>query len=119
MDAEHTWVASGDVDTLIDVILECKKTLTKHCFAKYGAAKVSEFEVCASKKVCTFLALSEKKKTGPIKEKSSVYTKHIGDFELFSLYEFRVIDDKNIRIVIRFDVGENIGKHLYGNIVLA
>lgn len=116
MDIEHSWSLSDDIDSLIDVVFNCKKDLVKMCFVKFGAAKISEFGVYASEKVCK-LILAYKTAQKPHDDiVSTPYSTCVGNFENFNLFNCKIIDDKNIRIMIKFDTGEGTLKSWYANI---
>lgn len=118
MDTEVTWKVSEDFNGLLEAILTCKRELTKQCFAKFGSAKILEYKACAPQKVCELLMLSEN--YTPIKSKQfdSYCYKALADFEHFRLYKTKMHGDGVVRLEALFDIGEGIGKHWYGDIVL-
>ena len=116
MDVEHEWTLNDDVDSLINVVFNCKKELTKMCFSKYSSAKVAEFEVCASPKICELMLTHPTAAPPPADVAPTSWMSCVGSFESFNLFDYKIIDDKNIRVMIKFDIGEGITKHWYGNI---
>lgn len=116
MDVEVKCTLTDDPKSLIDSITECKKTLTKLCFAKYGSAKITDFEVFATQKVCDFLLLAEH--VVPKEKLENYYFKRIAELEQFQLFRCKGMDGSHVKIVTKFDVGEGMPKHWYGNITL-
>lgn len=118
MDTEVTWKVSEDFDGLLEAVLTCKRELTKLCFAKFGSAKILEYKVCAPQKVCELLLLSDKQTPIKSKEFDSYCHKAVANFEQFRLYRTKMFGDGNVRLEALFDVGEGVGKHWYGNIMI-
>ena len=116
MDIERKWTLTDDVEPLFSVVFDCKKDLTKLCFSKYSSAKLDSLDLFASNKICKLLMLHESAGVVSKDEEATAYTKKVGKFEIFDLHSYKIIDDKNIRIVAKFDVGEGITKIFYGNI---
>lgn len=119
MDSIINWKPTEDIDSLIKAILECKKDLTKSCFSKYGSAKIIDFNVFASSKVCDFLMMSELSKP-PSKEDGVVNTewqKYVSNFELFKLHKYKHVDNETIRVITSFDVDEGAYKIWYGDVI--
>lgn len=119
MDTEIEWKVCDDVNTLIDTIHGCKRDLTKKCFAKFSAAKIVEYKVCAPQKVCEFLLLSEGYKVTKDKSGDSHCHKLVAEFDQFKLFKTKMFGDSTVRIEAIFDIGEGMGKFWYGNITLA
>ena len=118
MDTEASWTVSDDVDSLIGVILDCKRDLTKKCFGKYGSAKIIEYNVCAPPKLCELLLVAGGHKPLSSKENKSYYIKSVATFEQFNLYRYKMSGDNIIRLEVKFDVGEGVGKYWYGNVTV-
>ena len=116
MDVEYEWMLNDDVDSLINVVFNCKKELTKMCFSKYSSAKITEFEVCASPKICELMMTHTSSKPAHPDIAQTSWMLCVGSFDSFNLFNYKTIDDKNIRVFIKFDVGEGIAKNWYGNI---
>ena len=118
MDTQVEWKVSDDVNSLIETILGCKRDLTKCCFAKFGAARIVEYKVCAPNKLCDFLLLAEGHETTKDKSSDSHCHKIVAQFEHFKLFKTKMFGDSTIRIEAIFDIGEGMGKFWYGNITL-
>lgn len=118
MDAEVTWTVSEDFNGLLEAILNCKRELTKLCFAKFGSAKIMEYKVCAPQKVCELLLLSENCTLIKGKQFDSYCYKALADFEHFRLFKTKMHGESVIRLEALFDIGEGVGKHWYGDVVL-
>ena len=118
MDTEATWKVSDDIDSLVGVILDCKRDLTKKCFAKFASAKIVEYKVSAPQKVCELLLLTEGHNTVKDKSRDSHCHKLVTQFEQFSLFKTKMYGDSTIRLEAIFDIGEGMGKFWYGNITL-
>lgn len=119
MDSIVKWRPSEDIESLVNSILECKKDLTKFCFSKYGSAKIIDFNVFASSKVCDFLMMSELSKPAS-KEDGVVNTewqKYVANFELFKLHKYKHVDNETIRVITSFDVDEGAYKIWYGDVI--
>lgn len=118
MDAEVKWKVTEDFSGLLEAVLNCKRELTKLCFTKFGSAKIMEYKVCAPQKVCELLLLSEN--YTPIKGRQfdSYCYKALADFEHFRLFKTKMHGESVIRLEALFDVGEGVGKHWYGDVVL-
>jgi hypothetical protein len=119
MDANVTWNVSEDTASLLEAISKCKKELTKLCFAKFGSAKISEYKVFAPQKVCELLLLADGNTLIKGKEFDSYCHKALTDFEQFRLFKTKMFGDSILRIEAKFDVGEGICKHWYGDVTLA
>lgn len=116
MDAEYEWPLTDDVDSLINVIFNCKKELVKMCFSKFGAARIADFDVYASSNLCELLLTHDTASDPPTDIPPNAYSKPVGNFDSFNLFEFKLVDDKNVRVMIKFDTGEGVVKNWYGNI---
>jgi hypothetical protein len=119
MDAEHEWVVNDDVDSLINVVFNCKKELTKICFSKFSAAKIIELKVYAPQKICDFLLLSDG--CASIKDESCNTHCHklISEFDQFKLFKTKIFGNTTVRLEAMFDAGEQIiGRFFYGNITV-
>lgn len=119
MDSIVSWEPSEDVDSLVKSILECKKELTKACFSMYGSARIKDFKVLASAKICKFLMISEMSKglEQKITEEGVDWMTLISDFGVFNLFEYKHIDNETIRILATFEVGQDSTKLWYGNVI--
>ena len=117
MDHVVEWKTSEDPASLLEAIRACKQGLTNACFSKSGAARISSFDVLASKKICDFLMLSDH--GPPVPEDDVPWMKCVGTYPEFRLYRFKHVDDETIRVLITFDVGENIPRAWYGNVVVS
>jgi hypothetical protein len=118
MDIESTWHASEDVNSLVEFILSCKRELTKCCFGKFGSAKIVEYKVSASQKVCDLLLLAEGHNIIKDKSRDSHCHKLVTQFDQFGLFKTKMFGDSTIRLEAVFDIGEGMGKFWYGNITL-
>lgn len=117
MDAEYKWPLTDDVNSLVDVIFNCKKELIKICFSKFSAAKIIEFKICAPQKICDFLILSDHCKVTKDKSDNTHCHKLVAEFEQFKLFKTKLFGDSSIRLEAMFDIGEEgIGRFFYGNI---
>jgi hypothetical protein len=119
LDSTIKWKISDDVDSLVQAILDCKKELTKACFSMNGSAKIIDFDVLASSKICEFLMTSELSKSPNSSEsiEKKEWQKYISNFELFRLHKYKHIDNETIRILASFDVGDSSHKMYFGNVV--
>ena len=117
MDSVLKWKSNDDVKSLIDVILECKKELTTACFAKYGAARLVEFDVYASSKICKFIMLSGEH-TPASDTRGLHWSKCVAKFEHFNLHRFKNVDDETVRVLVLFDSEERFPTLWYGNVLL-
>lgn len=118
MDAEISWIVSGEVNSLIETIINCRKELIKQCFTKFGSAKIQECKISAPQKICDFLLLSEGHKIINDKSRNTCCHKIVADFEQFSLYKTKIFGDTTIRLTAKFDVNEGVEKYWYGTISL-
>jgi hypothetical protein len=119
MDTEIMWQVSENLEGLLEAISTIKRELTKHCFAKFGSAKILEFKVSAPGKVCELLTLSVEQHTFiKCKEFDSYCHKAVAVFDNFHLFKTKLYGDSTVRVEARFDIGEGVGKYWYGNITL-
>lgn len=119
MDAEVTWKVSEDVNSLLEAVLNCKRELTKNCFAKFGSAKIAEYKVFAPYKVCELMLLSEGHTLIKVKQFDTYCHKAITEFEHFKLFKTKLYGDNVVRVEAKFEVDEGVGKYWYGNIMLS
>jgi hypothetical protein len=118
MDSQVEWKVSDDVDSLIETVLNCKRELTKCCFAKFGAARIVDYKVSAPQKICDFLLLADGHKPTKDKSHDSHCHKIVTQFDQFNLFKTKMFGDSTIRVEAIFDIGEGMGKFWYGNITL-
>lgn len=118
MDFDTTWNISESPEGLLEVIMTCKKELTKNCFSKFGSAKIQDYRVSASQKVCELLLLSEGHTPIKSKEFDSACHKAVASFDSFKLFKTKMFGDSIMRIEACFDIGEGMGKYWYASITL-
>ena len=118
MDAEVTWKVSEDFNGLFEAIFNCKRELTKLCFAKFGSAKITEYKVFAPHKVCELMLLGDGHTLIKGKEFDTYCHRALTDFEQFKLFKTKLYGDSIVRVEAKFEMGEGIGKYWYGNVQL-
>lgn len=126
MDCTVEWKVSSDVETLVEAIAECKRELTKACFAKCGRANAVLCNVYASDKLLQLLKLAptwkqiitddEHARNVRIAEKDPLQKFwHFGDVGDFHVNRSHLCGD-NYRLIIEFDIDDVVPVVWFGDV---
>lgn len=119
MDVKTKWDHSDDVESLVEAISNCRKSLTAECFSKYGRAKIIQCDAYAQPKIIEFLSKSKSFKATKLKksERKRPGSEIVGEIDAFTVHKDRIVHDTNVRVIALFDTEEGIPRMWYGNVV--